>query len=324
MRRNVTIIVLVLAALGAVTVHATGQTKRFLAFGTSSIGGTYYVIGGGMAAIVNKAVPTVNINAEVTGGTFNNMMLLGQKKIQLALVTNDDVFLAWNGQGRYKTRINNVRGVMGGHAIIWQMYTLKRTGIRTVGDLKGKRISLGAPGSIGNLAGEIVLAAHGLKMRTDWTPEYLGHADGPGALKDGKVDAVLIISSVPTSAIIDLTSSHGSDVVFIMPDRDKLQALLKEHPYWFEATLPARSYKGQEQDIPNSFGASTILVAEESVDADAIYAVTKTLLESNKDLVAVHSIGKEWTIENATRGIRGVLPLHPGAERYLREKGALK
>ncbi len=109
-----------------------------------------------------------------------------------------------------------------------------------------------------------------------------------------------------------------------MPDRDKLEALLKEHPYWFEAKIPAGTYKGQDQDIPNSFGASTILVAEESVDADAIYAVTRALLENNPALVAVHSIGKEWSAANATRGIQGVLPFHPGAERYLREKGILK
>jgi TRAP transporter TAXI family solute receptor len=214
--------------------------------------------------------------------------------------------------------------VLGGHAIIWQMYTLKRTGIKSVADLKGKRISLGAPGSVGNLIGEIVLGAHGLRMRRDWTPEYLGHGDGPGALKDGKLDAVLIISSAPTSAIIDLTSSHGSDVVFIMPDRDKLEALLKEHPYWFESKIPAKTYKGQDQDLANSFGASTILVADEAVDAGAVYAVTKTLLEHNQDLVAVHPIGKEWVAENATRGIQGVLPLHPGAERYLKEKGLIR
>jgi TRAP transporter TAXI family solute receptor len=324
MRRSWAAALVVVIGIGASATPGMGQPRQFLALGTSSIGGTYYVIGGGMASIINKANPQLNINAEVTGGAFNNVVLLGQKKIQLGLVTNDEVYMAWHGQGKYKTKVTNVRGVLGGHAIIWQMYTLKRTGIKSVADLKGKRISLGAPGSIGNLIGEIVLGVHGLKMRRDWTPEYLGHGDGPGALKDGKLDAVLIISSTPTSAIIDLTSSHGSDVVFITPDRDKLEALLKEHPYWFESKIPAKTYKGQDQDIANSFGASTILVADEAVDAGAVYAVTKTLLEHNQDLVAVHPIGKEWVAENATRGIQGVLPLHPGAERYLKEKGLIR
>lgn len=324
MRRCLAVALVVVGGLGLWAAEGQAQQRQFLALGTSSIGGTYYVIGGGMASIINKANPLLNINAEVTGGAFNNMLLLGQKKVQLGLVTNDEVYMAWHAQGKYKSKVTNVRGVLGGHAIIWQMYTLKRTGIKTIGDLKGKRISLGAPGSIGNLIGEILLGAHGLRMRRDWTPEYLGHGDGPGALKDGKLDAVLIISSTPTSAIIDLTSSHGSDVVFLMPDPDKLDALLKEHPYWFEAKIPARTYKGQEQDVPNSFGASTILVADEAVDAGAVYAITKTLLEQNADLVAVHPIGKEWVAENATRGIRGVLPLHPGSERYLKEKGLVR
>jgi len=324
MRRSLAVVLVMVAVLGVGVADGVAQPRQFLALGTSTIGGTYYVIGGGMASIINKANPQLNINAEVTGGAFANVALLGQKKIQLALVTNDEVYMAWHGQGKYKSKVTNPRGVLGGHAIIWQMYTLKRTGIKSIADLKGKRISLGAPGSIGNLIGEIVLETYGLKMRRDWTPEYLGHGDGPGALKDGKLDAVLIISSTPTSAIIDLTSSHGSDVVFLMPDRDKLEALLKEHPYWFESKIPARTYKGQEQDVPNSFGASTILVADESVDAGAVYAITKTLLEQNADLVAVHPIGKEWVAENATRGIQGVLPLHPGAERYLKEKGLMR
>lgn len=324
MKRSLAMLLLVVVGVVGSAADVAAQPRQFLALGTSSIGGTYYVIGGGMASIINKANPQLNINAEVTGGAFNNVVLLGQKKIQLGLVTNDEVYMAWHGQGKYKTKVTNVRGVLGGHAIIWQMYTLKRTGIKSVADLKGKRISLGAPGSVGNLIGEIVLGAHGLKMRRDWTPEYLGHGDGPGALKDGKLDAVLIISSTPTSAIIDLTSSHGSDVVFIMPDRDKLEALLKEHPYWFESKIPAKTYKGQDQDLANSFGASTILVADEAVDAGAVYAITKTLLEQNQDLVAVHPIGKEWVAENATRGIQGVLPLHPGAERYLKEKGLIR
>jgi TRAP transporter TAXI family solute receptor len=174
----------------------------------------------------------------VTGGAFNNVVLLGQKKIQLGLVTNDEVYMAWHGQGKYKSKVTNVRGVLGGHAIIWQMYTLKRTGIKSIADLKGKRISLGAPGSIGNLIGEIVLGTYGLKMRRDWTPEYLGHGDGPGALKDGKLDASS--SSARRRPAPSTSRAHGSDVVFLTRSRQS-RGPPQGAPCWFESKIPART-----------------------------------------------------------------------------------
>ncbi len=298
--------------------------KHFLSMGTSTIGGAFYVIGGGICNLVKKVHPDININAEVTGGTHANLVLLGAKKVHLALATNDEAYYSYNGLGKFKgKKVTNIRGMLGGHEATWQLYTLKKTGIKSIADLKGKRISLGAMGSIGNTIGEIVLDLYGLKMKRDWTPEYIGHGQGPDALKDGRVDAVLILTSMPVGAIIDLTSTHGSDVVFLSPEGDKMAVLLKEHPYWFKTKIPAKTYKGQDQDIP-TFGHRTILVIDESVDAGAAYAITKTIRESYQELVAVHPAMKEWTPENATQGILNNIPFHPGAEKYLRETKLLK
>jgi hypothetical protein len=300
------------------------ESKQFLAFATSSIGGNFYILGGGIGSLVRKAYPNININAEVTGGTHSNLILMGTKKAQLGLATNDEAFYAYNGLNKFKgKKFTNIRGILGGHEAQWQLYTLKRTGIKSLADLKGKKISLGSPGSVGNTIGEMVLNAYGLKMKQDWTPEYLGHGQGPDALKDGRVDGVLILSGAPVSAIIDITSTYGSDVVFLSPDKDKMAALLKEHPYWYETKIPANTYKGQDKDVP-TFAHTTVLLAEESVNPDAIYAITKTILENPKEMGAIHPSGKEWTPENATRGITNVIPFHPGAERYLREKGLIK
>lgn len=307
--------------------QATGgqePKKHFLAMGTSSIGGAFYVIGGGICNLIRKAHPEININAEVTGGTHANLVLLGTKKVHLALATNDEAYYAYNGLGKFKGKnITNIRGMLGGHEAAWQLYTLKKTGIKSIADLKGKRISLGAMGSIGNTIGEIVLDLYGLKMKKDWTPEYIGHGQGPDALKDGRVDAVLILTSMPVSAIIDLTSTHGSDVVFLSPERDKMAILLKEHPYWFKTKIPAKTYKGQDQDVP-TFGHRTILVIDEAVDAGVVYATTKTIRESYQELIAIHPAMREWTPENATQGILNNIPFHPGAEKYLRETKLLK
>jgi len=299
--------------------------EQFLSLATSSVGGSWFPLGGAMASVIGKKYPQLKINAEVTGGTNDNLKLLKHDKVELALSTNSQAYLAYTGTGAFKSgKITNFSGLLGGHAIIWQLYTLKSSGIRTIYDLKGKRVSLGASGSIGNSIGKTVIEAHGLKMNKDWNPEYISHGDGPGALKDGRLDAVLIISSTPTGAVTDITSTNGADVVFVMPDPKVLDKLIAKRPYWSRAEIPGGVYRGHDQDIPGSFGVSTVLLANNKLSNAAAYAIVKALLESPKELTAANKLGKEWNRKHALRGIKGVVPFHPGAAAYLREAGLLK
>lgn len=310
-----------LAATGPALADMEAPKKQFLSLATSTVGGSWYPLGAAMSALIGKHYPQLNINTEVTGGTVDNLNLLKNKKVDLALSTNDQAYLASQGQGPFDgNKIENFKGMLGGHIIIWQLYTLKKTGITSIADLKGKRISLGAAGSIGNDIGPIVFEAHGLKS-DDWRPEYIGHGDGPGALKDGRVDAVLIISSAPTAALTDITSTDGDNVVFINPDPAVLDKLIEKYPYWSRSEIPGGAYRGVDQTMEGTFGVSTILVAADSVDDATVYAITKTLIENQAELAAAHALGKEWTDKTATRGIKGVIPFHPGAEKYLTEKG---
>jgi len=315
-------------ALGSTAFPALAQPeapkRQFLSLATSSVGGSWYPLGSAMASVVGKHYPQLNINTEVTGGTNDNLNLLRRKEVDLALSTNDQAYLAQHGEGPFKDApITGFSGLLGGHIIIWQLYTLRRTGITKIADLRGKRVSLGAAGSIGNDVGRIVIEAHGLKMGQDWQPEYIGHSDGSGALKDSRVDAVLNITSTPTSAITEITSTDGADVIFVNPDPPVLDRLMERYPYWSKAEIPAGVYKGHDRDIPGSFGVTTILVASNSLSEPAAYAITKTLIEHQSEVAAANALGKEWTRAHATRGIKGVLPFHPGAERYLKEQGLL-
>ena len=325
--RPTTIAAALAAALLPFTAAAqmAAPKQQFMSMATSSVGGSWFPLGGAMAKIVADAYPQLKITAEVTGGTADNLKLLKNGQVELALSTNDMAYLASKGEGPFKgAAISNFKGLLGGHAIIWQLYTLKSSGIRSLKDFKGKRLSLGAAGSIGGPTGQIVMEAYGLKMNTDWKPEYLGHGDGPGALLDGRVDGVLIISSAPTAAVTDITSRRGEEVLFLNPDKEVLDKLIEKHPYWFPAVIPGGAYKGHPAAIPNSFGSATILVAHEKVSDEAAYAVVKALVENHGKLVAANALAKEWSRENATRGIAGVMPFHPGAEKYLREAGILK
>ena len=314
-----------MVGLTAVSTASAGMAQpkdQFMSLATSSVGGSWFPLGGAMASVITKQYPGLKITAEVTGGTNDNLKLIKNQKVELALSTNSSAFLAFEGKAPFKQKIANMRGLLGGHMIVWQVYTLKKNGINKIGDLKGKRISLGAAGSIGNSVGKIVIEAHGLKMNKDWSPEYISHGDGPGALRDGRVDAVLIISSTPTGAVTDITST--GDVVFLNPDPAVLEKLLKERPYWSRASIPAGAYKGVDKEIPGSFGISTILLAEKSVSDAVAYAIVKTLLENAEALSAANKLGSEWNKNVATRGVTGVVPFHPGAEAYLKEKGLLK
>lgn len=315
----------VMLASTAASAQMAAPKQQFMSMATSSVGGSWFPLGGAMAKIITDAYPQLKVTAEVTGGTGDNLKLLKNGQVELALSTNDMAYLAMKGEGAFKgAPITNFKGLLGGHAIIWQVYTLKSSGIRSLKDFKGKRLSLGAAGSIGGPTGQIVMDAYGLKMNTDWKPEYIGHGDGPGALLDGRVDGVLIISSAPTAAVTDITSRRGEEVVFLNPEKEVLDRLIEKHPYWFPAVIPGGVYKGHPNDMPNSFGSATILVAHEKVADEAAYAVVKSLVEGHGKLVAANALAKEWSKANATRGISGVMPFHPGAEKYLKEAGILK
>lgn len=324
----------VIAALGlgvltalAATPRASAQMKapdkQFLALATSSVGGSWYPLGGAMAGLIGKKYPQLNVNVEATGGTVDNLKLLKNRKVELALSTSDQAFAAFRGQGKFDAKIDNIRGLLGGHATIWQLITLKDRGIKSIYDLRGKRVSLGPAGSIGNSIGQAVIEAHGLKMTQDWRPEYISHGQGAGALRDGQVDAVLQISSVPTGNMTDITSTAGADAVFLMPDPKVLAKLMADRPYWVKAKITGGVYKGHDQDIPGSFALSTILIADKTLPDATAYAIVKALLENNAELTKAHALGKEWTTRQATEGIKGVIPFHPGAEKYLKEKGLL-
>lgn len=295
----------------------------FLSMGTSSVGGSWFALGGAMANQISKTYPQLRVTAEATGGSVDNLKLLKNGQLELALTTSAECYQARNGKPPFPAPITNFSAVMSGGSINWQLYTLKKTGIKSLRDLKGKRVSLGAPGSIGNSIGKTVIEAHGLKMSTDWRPEYIGHGDGPDALRDGSVDAVLIVSTFPTSAVIDLASSEKDNVVFLNPEPAILDKLLVDYPYWTKIAIPGGIYEGHPNPTPGTFGIATLLVAANSQSVETIYAVTKAIAENGGALGQAVAQGKAWKLDTALEGIEGVLPLHPGAKAYFQQKGLL-
>jgi len=316
---------LTLFALSSVPSTAVAQKVEHMSLATSSVGGAWYPFGGAVAHLVGKYNDNLKITAEPTGGAKDNIALVHNNEVQFAMETTLDVDNALKGINQFDQKFDNFSGVLGsGDGIFFQLYTLKKTGIKSIEDLKGKRISLGGPGSVGNYFGEAVLAAYGLEMGKDWKPEYLSHGEGPEALLDGNVDAVVGALTFPAPPIIDITSREKSNVVLLTIEPDILDQLLEEYPSWTEATIPGGTYEGHPDDIDGIFGVQVIMVANNDVSDDAVYGFTKAILENHDELSQMNNLGKFWGKEDALNGIEGIIPLHPGAKKYMLEANILE
>ncbi len=311
---------------GTASADMAAPKEQFMSLGTSSAGGSFFPLAGAMVSVVGKYYPQLKINAEITGGSTDNVKLINNGQLELALTSAQTAYEAARGQGKFVAAGAQTKhlGVMAGHGTVWQLYTLKKTGIKSIYDLKGKRVSLGGTGSDGNALGKEVIEAHGLIMNKDWKAEYISHGDGPGALRDGQIDAVLQVSSTPTATVIDITATNGEDVEFINPDPKVLEQLIKKHPYWSKAIIPGGVYKGHPNDISGSFMIAAVMVAAKSDSPEAVYAFTKALLEHPDELKNANALGKFWNKDNAVQPLVGIVPFHPGAEKYYREVGLLK
>lgn len=294
-----------------------------LALLTSSVGGTWMIVGTAVSEIVKGEYPYISISPESSGGSADNIRLLGGAKADIGLCTPDIVYQAWNREGPFSDLpqpITNVRGMFGGHGNYTYFYTLEKNPIKKMEDLRGKKISLGGHGSIGNWVGDEILKLYGMEMGVDWTPEYLGHGEGATALGDGHVDAVLLISSIPTTAIATISATH--DIRILQPDKDKMEAFVSALAGWSLGTVPAGVYRGVDYPVETAVIPST-LICVDTVPEDIIYKITKAIQENHDKMVAVHPLGQEWRTEFAKRGIEGILPWHPGAEKYFKEIGVL-
>lgn len=288
----------------------------YLSLGTSTIGGTWLPIGAGMAAIVKEFHPYINITAETTGGGIDNLRLLKTGRIELALGTSGGAY-----EFIQKEKAENIRGIMGGSSSYSQMVVLADSDIKTIADLKGKKIHIGPPGSTGNDPARALLELYGLEMGKDWHPEYLGHGQAAELLADGVIDAWFCIGSYPVACLQDINVRR--DLRLLKIEDEKMETLLDKYPYYSVGKVPAGVYRGVTEDV-NALCLTTILLVDEKVDDEVVYNIIKTLLENPDQLKKIHSSGKEWNAKNATRGIDGVVvPFHPGAEKYLKEQGLL-
>lgn len=315
----VSLVILFVLAMGMPQL-SQAAAKKFLSLGTGNPGGTYYFIGAGMASIFNKYVPEVRVIAESTAASEENFNYLLRNKIDLGLIT----FLTPATAGEKKVDMSGIRFLGGGHTSDQHWFVRKESPVRRLADFKGRKVSVGPPGS-GTLTSsrtELPLAC-GLTF-DDIKPAYLSFSESVTAIKDGAVDVGLIAAGYPVASILDLARS--TPIRLIPYSEEELQAIFAKHPHYVKIIIPGGTYAGIDTDTVTR-GDPSGLFCRRDLNEDVVYQLMKALYEHPKERDAIHPQAMKWSLENIFRGsdfITKYIPFHPGAVKYLKEKGVWK
>ncbi|MBM2806680.1 MAG: hypothetical protein HW419_4573 [Deltaproteobacteria bacterium] len=308
----------IIAVLALLPLATDAQVKTRLSIATGGTGGVYYPLGGGMAALISKNIPHTEATAEVTTASVDNVKLLHGNRIGMALSLPDTAWDGFNGQIRGFKEKANIRALMALYSNFMHIVAADGSGIKSVADLKGKRVSTGSPGSGTEVKGLRVLEAYGITPKDFKSQDRLGAAESAGALKDRKIDAFIWDGGLPTAAVLDVAATPGIKIN-IIPHGDAVPKMVAKYgPLYFASNIPKGVYKGVDEDTPVA-AATNLLIVNEKLDENLAYQITKLFLEHTADLVAVHKAATEISLKNAVVG--SPIPFHPGALRYYKEKG---
>ena len=308
------ILAVMLAALMALSLVACGGGAK-MTMGTGGTAGTYYGYGGVLGQYI-KNHAGINVTVVSTDGSKANIQGIDAGNYQLGTVQSDVMAYAWDGVRSFESegKVDSFRTVAGLYAEAIQLVTMDPA-IKSVKDLKGKAVSIGAPGSGVYFNAVDVLSAAGL-AETDIKAQYQSFADSADALKDGKIDAAFIVAGPPTPAITELCTTNSAYLVPI--DGDIAAKLMETSPFYTEHTIPAGTYAGQEADVKTVTVKATLIVSADAAEED-VYKLTKAIFDNIEAITAENAKGAELTLENATGGM--TVPFHKGAAKYFAEKG---
>jgi uncharacterized protein len=314
---------LVLGALGGSALSTFAPLalaqQKFINVLTGGQSGVYYPLGVAMSQIWGKAVPDAKVTVQSTKASAENLNLLQAGRGEIALTLGDALSDAWKGdkESGFAAPLTKLRAVAGVYANYIQIVANEESGIKTLADLKGKRISVGAPKSGTELNARAVLKAAGLSYSDFSKVEYLPFGESVELMKNRQLDVTLQSAGLGVSSIRDLATAVKIVVVTIPAD---VVAKIGDAAYQ-PAMIPANTYTGQTADTP-TIAIKNFLVSHEGVPAETVYAMTKSMFENLDTLVAAHSAAKGIKKEGAVTGTS--VTFHPGAAKYYREVGLMK
>lgn len=311
---------LAVLALGTALGGAAVAQQMNIAIATGGTGGVYYPMGGGMANVLSKHLPGVQATARVTGGSVDNLKLIGSNQSEVALTMVDAALNAVKGEDKFKGNPIEVRTLMVLYPNRMHVVTVEGKGIEKMSDLKGKRVSTGSPGGATEVMAFRVIEAAGLDRDKDMKRERLGVAESTNALKDGKIDAYFWVGGLPTAAVTDLAATPGMKIKLVDTAdlTEKMNA--KYGNLYSKGVIPAKTYPGQDKD--NTIAVvQNILVANANMPEKTAYDIVKTLYEKRAEVALAHGEAKAIVLDTQNNK-NTTIPWHPGAAKYFKEAGA--
>jgi TRAP transporter TAXI family solute receptor len=302
-------------ALTAVAANAAD----FINVLTGGTSGVYYPLGVSLSQIYGKAMPNAKTAVQATKASSENLNLLQAGRGEVAFTLGDALNEAWKGneEAGFKTPLKKLRGVAAIYPNYIQIVAAADSGIKTLADLKGKRVAVGAPKSGTELNARDIFKGAGMSYKDFAKVEYLPFGESVELIKNRQLDATLISAGLGVAAVRDLATAVKMVVVPIPAD---VVAKIGEAAYQ-AGTIPAKTYNGQDADVP-TVAIQNFLVTHEGVPTETVYQMTKSMFDNLDTMVAAHAAAKAIKKESAAKG--SPVPLHPGAEKYYKEAGLLK
>jgi hypothetical protein len=310
-------------ALGAgLAGHAVAAAKLRLSIATGGTGGVFYPYGGGLARVLSKHVAGMQVTAEVTGGSVDNVKLVAAGEADIGFSTIDSAVDGVKGSGAYKdTGPQNIQAIAVLYDSFVHVVARGDAKIAKVAQMKGKRVSVGSAGSSTEAIADRLLEAAGLNPMKDVTRDNLGVAESVAALKDGKIDAMFWIGGLPTSAITDLVTTGNIKVTFV-PSGDLLAKLNAKHPDLYRSfTMPKSAYAGTPADVPG-VGVANILFVGGDMKTETVEKIMKGVFDNLAEVQKIHPESKTLTLAGACA--KTAIPFHPAAAAFCKARGAIK
>ena len=289
--------------------------KVFVNIATGGTAGVYYPLGGAMAEIFNKNIPGMNASAQSTGASVANINLIKDGKVEVALVQNDIAYYAANGTEMFKDKkVEAIQGIASLYNETIQIVTIEGKGIKTVADLKGKRVAVGALGSGTEANACQIMEIFGITY-ADIKPQYLSFGEAANGLKDGNIDVAFVTAGAPTAAIQDIAAQHK--VALVSVPADKAEALIKKYPFYAKQTIKGKTYPTVTEDV-QTVAVKAMLVTSSKVDADLVYKMTKAMYTNLDRIKSAHAQGANVQKATALEGMG--IKVHAGADKFFKEK----
>lgn len=282
-----------------------------ISIGTGGTGGLFYVIGAGIADLLNKHMPDTTARAEVTGASVENIRRVAAGQMTFGLSSSSTLFEASKGEGPFK-EVLPVAGMANLYPAVLQIATLKSSGIENLSDLAGKRINLGPPGSNSAVLAQRLLEAYGIFDVSK--AQFLSYNEGTSALTNGTIDAAVVLAGAPTAALIDLGAQK--EMRLLSADPDKLQALTAKYPFYQAYEIPPNTYQGQSEPVRAINDPATLFTIKSAKD-ETIGGIMKAVFDHLDELAQVHPQAKAISLATAPKT---PVPLHPAAQLYFDSK----